>query len=185
MKPSICKPLAGQPRRRALWLAIAAALMAPLTGESAVAADPGFGDYAVSAPYKGQTRLPDFSGRDKAFRNYRTRIREGMKEGPNFAGEFTLVQIGCGTGCSFAYIANNRSGKVHAFPRGGEENLFMQFAKRRDSRLLILQWGSYATDSCVIEYFEWTGSAAVPLKKVPAGNAEACGRLISENLAGP
>ncbi|MFA1676267.1 hypothetical protein ACDY97_26875 [Rhizobium mongolense] len=36
--------------------------------------------------YQRKTVLPDFKGRDRDFNRFRTRIREGMREGPNFAG---------------------------------------------------------------------------------------------------
>lgn len=163
-------------------LAFVVLLSAQAACAGASPAEYRFQDYPVTSIYGGKTKLPDFSARDKAFRQYRTRIREGMKEGPNFAGEFSIIQIGCGTGCSFAFVASNKSGKVFAFPRGGEENMFMQFSKKLDSRLLVLQWGSYGNDSCFIEYFEWNGSEARPLNKTQVGNAESCFRTIDQNL---
>ena len=75
--------------------------------------------------YRGPIVLPDFKGRDKAFANYRTRISEEMKTGPNFAGHYALVIIGCGTACRFAYVADVSTGQVYDFPYGGEENYDM------------------------------------------------------------
>lgn len=171
-------------KQRNLCLSAAVALLLScVAAGGAHAAALRFEDYPVASVYTGEARLPDFAGRDRAFRQYRTRIREGMGEGPDFAGEFSLIQIGCGTGCSRAFVASHRSGKVFEFPRGGEENLLMQFSRRLESRLLILQWGSYRDDACVIEYFEWTGGEARPLRRMPVGDAEACARAIDENLA--
>lgn len=168
---------------KSFLLGLVVLLSGEVTSAGALTAELRFQDYQVATVYKGKTRLPDFSARDKAYRHYRTRIREGLKEGPSFAGEFSIIQIGCGTGCSFAFVASNRSGKVFEFPRGGKENMFMQFSKKLDSRLLILQWGSYRDDSCFIEYFEWTGNEARPLNKTAVGNAEACDKTIDETLA--
>jgi hypothetical protein len=149
---------------------------------SAQAATYSFEQFAVSSVYNGKTRLPDFSGRDKKYKDYRTRIRNGLKEGPTFAGQYSVIQIGCGTGCSFAFIANNKSGQVFEFPRGGEDNLYMQLSFNPKSRLLIAQWGNYETDSCNIEYFEWTGQTAKLLETRKIGSRDACYGDIQENL---
>jgi len=148
----------------------------------AQAADYSFGQFSVSSIYKGKTRLPDFAGRDRDYKTYRTRIREGLKEGPNFAGQFSVIQFGCGTGCSFAFVASNKSGQVFSFPRGGEENMYMQIEKKLDSRLLIVQWGNYDSNSCTIEYFEWNGTSAIALDQSSVGPLEACYNDIKENL---
>ena len=42
-------------------------------------------DYPATV-YNGPKQLPDFAGRDRPYRNYRTRIRNGIQAGPNFAG---------------------------------------------------------------------------------------------------
>jgi len=49
--------------------------------------------------------------RDRNYNSYRTRIREGMRNGPNFAGQYSVIQIGCGTGCSFVIIGDNKTGR--------------------------------------------------------------------------
>jgi hypothetical protein len=54
----------------------------------------------------GQLRMPDFLGRDRNYATYRTRIAEGIKVGPNFAGRYAFIEIGCGTGCRFAFVAD-------------------------------------------------------------------------------
>jgi hypothetical protein len=144
---------------------------------------PPFAGFPAQQIYKGATKLPDFSGRDRKYRDYRTRIREGLKSGPNLAGEYSVIQIGCGTGCSFAYIARNRNGQVYDFPRGGEENMYMQILTRLDSRLIVVQWGNYDSNACVVEFFEWTGLVAKPLSKTQVGDLDACYEDIQANLA--
>jgi len=39
-------------------------------------------------------------------------IREGAKNGPNFAGHYTIVFWGCGAGCISMAIADANTGKV-------------------------------------------------------------------------
>lgn len=178
-------PAPAKINRRAIALAVIS--LATISGQPVSANDQvaryEFRDFPATSVHTGRTTLPDFSGRDRKFRQYRTRIRESMKDGPNFAGEFSLIQIGCGTGCSIAFIASNSSGEVYQLPRGGEKNLFMQFSKMVESRLLILQWGSYREDSCLVEYFEWKDRQARELQSIPVGNAETCFNTIDETLA--
>ena len=50
-------------------------------------------------------------------RLYRTSIRQQLQEeGINFAGHYSLVVMGCGTGCSIAAIVDARNGRAF-FPR--------------------------------------------------------------------
>jgi|GEM_PF-5610393 len=163
----------------ALTLVAAATVQFPL---GAQAGSYSFEQFQVASPYNGETRLPDFGGRDKQFRTYRTHIRNGLKEGPSFAGEYSVVQVGCGTGCSFAFIASNKTGEVFELPRGGEEHLYMQLSFKPDSRLLIVQWGDFEAASCTIEYFEWTGRTAKLLGAKKVGSLDACHSGIQDNL---
>ena len=45
-------------------------------------------------------------------RTYRTVLREGVANGPNFAGHYAVVGWGCGTSCLQFAIVDVRSGKV-------------------------------------------------------------------------
>lgn len=140
-----------------------------------------FDQFAVNAIHKGATRLPDFSGAQKAYRTYRTRIRNGMRQGPDFAGRYSVIQIGCGTGCSFVYIGNNSTGKVYDFLRGGDENVYLNLLYRIDSNLLVSQWSDFK--KCFIEYFYWSGDKFTLLKKTEVGPTESCYEDIVENIA--
>jgi len=146
---------------------------------SAEAEQLSFGKFTVEYVFSGQTSLPDFSGRDRRFSLYRTRLIDGLRQGPNFAGHFSVIQFGCGTQCTVAFIANNKTGRVHEFPRGGEDNLELQLAFQLDSRLLIAQWISrsgetFAESRCVVEYFAWENGQAVLLNTIYVGPLEAC-----------
>lgn len=45
-------------------------------------------------------------------RTYRTMLRRGVAEGPNFAGHYAVVGWGCGTSCVQFAVVDVRSGKV-------------------------------------------------------------------------
>lgn len=106
--------------------------------------------------YRGPIVLPDFKGRDRAFANYRTRISEEMKTGPNFAGHYAIVIIGCGTSCSFAYVADVSTGQVYSFPYGGEEYYQMDIRYSAKSNSVTVSW--ILDDNCMRDYLTWTGT---------------------------
>lgn len=45
------------------------------------------------------------------------------KAGPNFGGHFTLVEIGCGSSCIFAFLIDARNGRVVDFPLGARTTI--------------------------------------------------------------
>ncbi len=139
-------------------------------------------DYPSRARMKGETVLPDFKKRDREFNSFRTRIREGMKQGPNFAGHYSVIQFGCGTGCSGVVVADNRTGRPSRFPRGGEDNMYLDLQFQVDSRLLAAQWLDYDTNRCFIEFFDYDRQSWNVMSKVDVGGSEACYRSIGENL---
>lgn len=143
---------------------------------------PNPASYPVRARFAGKTVMPDFRGRDREFNSFRTRIRDGMREGPNFAGRYTLIQIGCGAGCSFVILADNQTGRPVSFPRGGEEHMYLSLDYRRDSRLVAAQWLDNGTSKCVVEFFDFDKDAWKPVSKTEIGNDEACNRTAAENL---
>lgn len=70
---------------------------------------------------------------DKRARMFKTRLREGMKQGVNFAGEYVVVSWGCGSSCVENAIVNAKTGKVcDWFESCGDDHF------RKDSRLIIL-----------------------------------------------
>jgi TPR repeat protein len=153
------------------------ATLVMLASTPVIAADePRFEDFQVREIYKGRTHFPDFKGVEREFAHFRTRISNGLKEGPNFAGRYSIIEVRCGTGCRNVYIADNPTGKVFHFPRGGEDNYMLVLEFRVDSRLVIAQWSSYEKDECVVEFFEWDGSQATVIGKKTLGKKEACWR---------
>ncbi|WP_171105938.1 MULTISPECIES: hypothetical protein [unclassified Ruegeria] len=108
-----------------------------------------FSDFPSKAYLSGSPSLPDFDGRDEAYRMYRTRIRDGALQGINFAGHFSMIEIGCGTSCRFAFVVDLRTGQVGDFPYGGEEQYQMKLLYSPDSTLLKVRWkGDWDRDYC-------------------------------------
>ncbi|WKU18321.1 hypothetical protein [Advenella alkanexedens] len=103
--------------------------------------------------YQGPIVLPDFKGRDKEFSYYRTRIREEMKTGPNFAGHYAIVVIGCGTACRFAFMGDVANGQVYHFPYGGEENYGMDLRFNVKSNEVAVRWVS--ENNCLQDHLVW------------------------------
>jgi hypothetical protein len=160
-----------------LLVAIAAGLVwAPLA--SAVSLN--FADYPVDPVYKGDVVLPQFKGRDKDWRDFRTRIKEGMAEGAAYAGEISVIQIGCGTGCSSITLGNVKTGKLYDFPRGGEDSMYLQVKTKPTSKLLAAQW--QGDDGCHLEYYVWTGKGLKKIKGSKLPSEESCQKDIEENM---
>lgn len=42
-----------------------------------------------------------------------TRIKEGCKDGINFAGHYTLIYWGCGTACQYGVIVDRKTGIIY------------------------------------------------------------------------
>lgn len=98
--------------------------------------EPNFGRYPTKV-HRGRIMMPDFRGRDRAYAMLRTRILDGAKAGPNFAGYLTLLKIGCGAACRVVLVVDVRTGRVLNFPLGGEDNLSLVLRYRPDSRLTV------------------------------------------------
>ena len=109
-----------------------------------------FSDFLTTEYLESTPGFPDFTGRDKAYNLYRTRIRDGVAQGANFAGYFSMIEIGCGTSCRFAFVVDLRTGKIGSFPYGGEEQYQMKLLYSPDSQLLKVRWkGGWDSEFCI------------------------------------
>jgi hypothetical protein len=101
-------------------------------------------------------------------RMYRTKLREGAAAGPNFAGYYTVVMWGCGTGCQVVAVVDARTGRL------SRETLLTAngVRYRRDSRLLFAdppmpdqpaQCASCGTPA----YYEWRRGRFEPVGPGP------------------
>ncbi|HLL74902.1 MAG TPA: hypothetical protein VK421_06520 [Pyrinomonadaceae bacterium] len=123
---------------------------------------PNFGDYPARDSFDG--RPAPVRLRTRRDRRYRTRLREGAAEGPNFAGRYTLVYWGCGTGCAEVAVVDAKTGLVYwpqqqyvdipsGSERGGDPDDPYGRGYRLDSRLLVLTRSNYDREASYKAYF--------------------------------
>jgi hypothetical protein len=93
---------------------------------------PKFADYPVTEKFTGP--LQPIKIVSKKAKQYRTMLRNGYKEGVNFAGHYVLVEWGCGSPCQEHAIVDAHTGTVYVIP--GETNWGVDY--KPDSKLLIL-----------------------------------------------
>ncbi len=70
-----------------------------------------FRQYPAREIYAGNP-APVVFGIDSEAKLFHTRITEGAKHGPNFAGIYTVIEWGCGTNCQQIAVANARTGRL-------------------------------------------------------------------------
>ena len=115
---------------------------------------PQFEQYKVPQIYRGKPAVPVL--RTLTDREYRTRIREGARAGPNFAGHYTVVAIGCGTECASFIIVDVANGRVFS---GAQKEYTCAPNFKVDSRLLTTDVCSGAIQKgCNRAFWEWTGT---------------------------
>ena len=125
------------------------------------------GEFAVKEAFHGKP-APALIRRAEEHQ-YRTVLREGAKEGPNFAGHFTIVQWGCGTNCTQAAVVDANTGKIYQLPSVSQRRFAYWLHFRLDSRLLIMctncrQWLIW---NCDQHYFVWNGTAFEEIQREP------------------
>jgi hypothetical protein len=124
---------------------------------------PQFEQYKVDKRYRGKPAVPVL--RTPENRQYRTRIREGAKAGPNFAGHYTVIILGCGTECASFVIVDAASGRV--FSRAQKEYTCGP-AFNVNSRLLTTDVCTGAMQTgCNRAFWEWTGTELRFLARTP------------------
>ena len=123
---------------------------------------PAFADYPARESFMG--RPAPVRLRTRRDHNYRTRLREGAAEGPNFADRYTVVYWGCGTGCAQIAIVDAKTGLVYwppleeadiPVPEEGEYARGYEYGEgyRKDSRLLVLTRAHYDGRGSYTAYF--------------------------------
>ena len=135
--------------------------------------DVDFAKYPARA-YTGAVRLSDFKGRDRAHRLFRTRIRQTMLRGPNFAGHMAVIVIGCGMDCSLVYLGNVRTGQVDELPLSGEAFARLALYGQTHSRLLMGTWDDIASDSCYRALYVWRDRGLERLAQQRLGSRDEC-----------
>lgn len=125
---------------------------------------PTFEQYPVTVTGVQKPAQPNLKSHPEATK-YRSALRKAAGGGPNFAGAYTLVRIGCGSGCSYLALIDARDGKVF-FPKAlstvHEAGWWKHPAGpvfNLSSRLLVVYGQANSEEAEYgISYFEWTGS---------------------------
>jgi hypothetical protein len=149
---------------RNIWPALFLIALAPLRSEcgttlpiGAALPSPSFDSYRVRTAFESKPAPVNLASA-KAARHFRTVLRKGAKNGPNFADHFTVVTWGCGTLCQHHAIVDARTGRVHILPIGTGYGV----AFRRDSRLLVADPAERCIDPSFTGpdesvWYVWTG----------------------------
>jgi len=82
------------------------------SGATARKGPPQFKDYPVYNTYKGKPVPVKWDSHPEA-RTFRNVIEYQTKMGTNFAGNYRVIEIGCGTGCIRIMIVDTKSGNVY------------------------------------------------------------------------
>src|SRR5262249_54541160 len=77
---------------------------------------PRFEDYPVARVFEGRPARPIFlRNRDKLKekdKSFRVKVAQGLANGPNFAGHYSVVEWGCGRDCVEFVIADTMTGRL-------------------------------------------------------------------------
>jgi hypothetical protein len=100
---------------RTLWFFLSLLVASNVHGNPMQGA-PDPADYPAATVFHGKPAAPILSSRLSKL--FRTKIREGAKLGPNFAGHHTVVSWGCGLGSYTFVVVDAITGKVYEPPIG-------------------------------------------------------------------
>ena len=117
---------------------------------------PQFSSYPARANFRGtpaHVRLDDAQAR-----RFRTRLREDSRQGPNFAGHYTVVFWGCGSGCAGMAVVDAYTGRVTWLPLDwidipDEQDVKPNRNYRLDSRLLVVTRSHYDASASFTAYY--------------------------------
>lgn len=119
--------------------------------------------------FQGPVVYPDFTGAQKQYADFRSRLTNGVKGGVNFAGHYSMVLFGCGLFCTTGYMIDLTNGQVAPVPFGNMANMGIEFRYRPNSTLMETAWrsdmsfdanGNPLNDpnpTCVFENLLWQG----------------------------
>lgn len=133
---------------------------------------PKFEDFKIENIFIGKTHSVSLHNNPRA-RMFRTALRNGVKEGVNFAGHYTVVIWGCGTSCQSFAIVDQINGRVYFT----KELLLVSYADywekdyglnyRPDSRLLVVNGRPDEDKDKGRYYYEWKDNKLILIKMVP------------------
>ncbi|MBC5992060.1 hypothetical protein [Pontibacter cellulosilyticus] len=69
------------------------------------------GNYVVGDIYRGRLAPLDAKSQSE-ISTQSNALNEGLKQGVNFAGKYTVVTVNCGTNCRMHYVIDRENGKI-------------------------------------------------------------------------
>jgi len=83
---------------------------------------------------------------DKNAKIFRTRLRKGLAQGPNFNGHYAVIMYGCGTMCQGNFIIDTKNGKIvgsfdSPFGASFSKNSSLVVANLRNSPIDLDEYG--------------------------------------------
>lgn len=103
--------------------------------------------------------MPDFDGRDRWARLFRTRIRDSVNKGANFAGHYAFTSFGCGASCIISLVTDTKTGQVFQPPFGGEKTPELNMDFRLNSTLIQVVHIGDTTAECKVRAWSFDGKA--------------------------
>ena len=110
-------------------------------------ASPQFSDYPVDNLYTGEIAAVQVPEEEKTFKED---LEYSKFEKINFAGEYTVVTWGCGSGCLMGAAVSHKTGKVHMLPDTG----YTSYGKTNWDNHEPL---THKPNSNLIEIYAWRG----------------------------
>jgi hypothetical protein len=102
------------------------------------AAAPAFENYPAAERFRGKPKPANLST-DAAAQSLRDPWRDVLRReasaGPNFAGAYRLVEIGCGTGCQAVFVISAATGRIYRLKDGATYGVSF----RAESRLIVVE----------------------------------------------
>ncbi|MDO9271072.1 MAG: zinc ribbon domain-containing protein [Methylobacter sp.] len=119
-----------------------------------------FDKYKTPNIYKGKMAKPNVNSSADA-RMYRTRIKESIKDSPNFAGKYTIATWGCGAMCAQIAVIDAVNGQVF-FSKNlkfvvADSTSNDRFSFKQDSNLLIAAGRINDSSDLSLAYYLWDG----------------------------
>jgi len=155
--------------RRLLTPFFALAVLSAMAGGAAAQGVPNFADYPGDPTFAGRNAAPVLATPEA--RRFRTMIRQGAREKPNFDGHFIVTSWGCGSDCEAGAIIDAISGRVISLPvvAGSPEDASSDsthFTYRLDSRLLVMTGMIGEEPPMGAHYFTFDGKRLTRLKTI-------------------
>jgi hypothetical protein len=103
---------------------------------------------------------PNFRGHHANYEPWKEEIYSSLKRDANFNGHYSVVTVGCGTGCRATIVVDRESGGITPFPISGEPFPLTELTYSADSGIIEAIWHETNGDggACFRQDFQLVGS---------------------------